>query len=250
MDTSQNIYDNPEFFKGYIALRQNPHSANEMLEKPALFSLAPVLDGKRVLDLGCGCGENCAEFFRRGAASVTGLDISENMLSVARAEQPNAVFLRADICELPAFDEPFDVVFSSLAVHYVRDFLKLCADVFSLLTPGGFFIFSQENPLTTAPSADEIWTRDETGKVLYYNLSEYSVSGKRTIRWFVDGVVKYHRTFSDIVNALAGAGFVITAMREPIPSAKELKRDPSLAPKLHKPDFLVVQARKPVSLHL
>jgi len=91
MDTSQNIYDNPEFFKGYIALRQNPHSANEMLEKPALFSLAPVLDGKRVLDLGCGCGENCAEFFRRGAASVTGLDISENMLSVARAEQPNAV---------------------------------------------------------------------------------------------------------------------------------------------------------------
>ena len=54
MDTSQNIYDNPEFFKGYIALRQNPHSANEMLEKPALFSLAPVLDGKRVLDLGCG----------------------------------------------------------------------------------------------------------------------------------------------------------------------------------------------------
>lgn len=119
------------------------------------------------------------------------------------------------------FDEPFDVVFSSLAVHYVRDFLKLCADVFSLLTPGGFFIFSQENPLTTAPSADEIWTRDETGKVLYYNLSEYSVSGKRTIRWFVDGVIKYHRTFSDIVNALAGAGFVITAMREPIPSAKE-----------------------------
>ena len=250
MDTSQNIYDNSEFFKGYITLRKNPHSANEMLEKPALFSLAPVLDGKRVLALGCGCGENCAEFFRRGAASVTGLDISENMLSVARAEQPNAVFLRADICELPAFDEPFDVVFSSLAVHYVRDFLKLCADVFSLLTPGGFFIFSQENPLTTAPSADEIWTRDETGKALYYNLSEYSVSGKRTIRWFVDGVVKYHRTFSDIVNALAGAGFVITAMREPIPSAKELKRDPTLARKLHKPDFLVVQARKPVSLHL
>ena len=84
MDTSQNIYDNPEFFKGYIALRQNPHSANEMLEKPALFSLAPVLDGKRVLDLGCGCGENCAEFFRRGAASVTGLDISEHALRCPR----------------------------------------------------------------------------------------------------------------------------------------------------------------------
>lgn len=54
------------------------------------------------------------------------------MLSVARAEQPNAVFLRADICELPAFDEPFDVVFSSLAVHYVRDFFKSCAPTYFL----------------------------------------------------------------------------------------------------------------------
>ena len=63
---AQNIYDDPTFFASYIALRQNPNSANEMLEKPALFSLAPDLGGKRVLDLGCGCGENCAEFFRRG----------------------------------------------------------------------------------------------------------------------------------------------------------------------------------------
>ena len=123
---AQNIYDDPTFFASYIALRQNPNSANEMLEKPALFSLAPDLGGKRVLDLGCGCGENCAEFFRRGAASVTGVDISERMLAVARSEQPDAVFLRADMEALPAFAQPFDVVFSSLAVHYVKDFPKLC----------------------------------------------------------------------------------------------------------------------------
>ena len=43
---AQNIYDDPTFFASYIALRQNPNSANEMLEKPALFSLAPDLGGK------------------------------------------------------------------------------------------------------------------------------------------------------------------------------------------------------------
>ena len=245
---AQNIYDDPTFFASYIALRQNPNSANEMLEKPALFSLAPDLGGKRVLDLGCGCGENCADFFRRGAASVTGVDISERMLAVARSEQPDAVFLRADMEALPAFAQPFDVVFSSLAVHYVKDFPKLCAAVYSLLTPGGAFVFSQENPLTTAPSADEVWTRDENGGYLHYNLAAYSTGGRRTIHWFVDGVVKYHRTFSDVVNALAQAGFVITAMREPIPSEADLERDPTLARKLHKPDFLLVQAKKPVSL--
>lgn len=147
------------------------------------------------------------------------------------------MFLRADMEALPAFAQPFDVVFSSLAVHYVKDFPKLCAAVYTLLTPGGAFVFSQENPLTTAPSADEVWTRDENGGYLHYNLAAYSTGGRRTIHWFVDGVVKYHRTFSDVVNALAQAGFVVTAMREPIPSEADLERDPTLARKLAQAGF-------------
>ena len=74
--TDQNIYDNPTFFDSYRALRKNPASANELIEKPALFALCPDLTGKRVLDMGCGCGENCREFARRGAAEVMGIDIS------------------------------------------------------------------------------------------------------------------------------------------------------------------------------
>lgn len=245
---AQNIYDDPTFFASYIALRQNPNSANEMLEKPALFSLAPDLGGKRVLDLGCGCGENCAEFFRRGAASVTGVDISERMLAVARQRAAGrgvparryggAARLRA------AVRRRFQLAGGALCKRLPQALRRglFPADA------GGAFVFSQENPLTTAPSADEVWTRDENGGYLHYNLAAYSNGGRRTIHWFVDGVVKYHRTFSDVVNALAQAGFVVTAMREPIPSEADLERDPTLARKLHKPDFLLVQAKKPVSL--
>ena len=62
MNKSQNIYDNQDFFDGYKKLRDDQYSANNLEEKPALFSLAPDLQGKAVLDLGCGYGENCAEF--------------------------------------------------------------------------------------------------------------------------------------------------------------------------------------------
>ena len=80
MSKSQNIFDNQEFFDGYKRIRSNKYSANNLEEKPALFSLSPDLSGKAVLDLGCGYGENCAEFKARGASAVLGIDISEKML--------------------------------------------------------------------------------------------------------------------------------------------------------------------------
>ena len=69
-EVTQNIYDSPEFFAGYQKLRENPNNANEREEKPALFSIAPDLAGKMVLDLGCGYGENCAKFKQLGAAKA------------------------------------------------------------------------------------------------------------------------------------------------------------------------------------
>jgi len=58
----------------------------------------------------------------------------------------------------------------------------------------------------------------------------------------VDGVEKYHRTFSDIVNALSSSGFVITKMLEPTPTEEMIKRDPRWEKDLHKPNFLLIKA--------
>ncbi len=160
MSKSQNIYDNQTFFDGYKKLRENPYSANNLEEKPALFSLAPDLTGKAVLDLGCGYGENCAEFKRFGAAKVTGVDISEKMLSIAKSENADIEFIHADMSDLSFVKGKYDVIFSSLAVHYIEDFNSFAISVFQLLNHDGYFIFSQEHPLTTAPIAGASWTKD------------------------------------------------------------------------------------------
>ena len=136
--STQNIYDNPIIFDGYKKLRENPNNVNLLEEKPALFSLAPDLLGKSVLDLGCGCGENCAEFKHLGAKKVVGVDISEKMLAVAKSETENIEYVRADVNNISSISGNFNFVFSSLAVHYIADFSRLCNQVAALLDEGGW----------------------------------------------------------------------------------------------------------------
>ena len=46
--------------------------------------MLPALDGKKILDLVCGYGENCISFSKMGASKVVGIDISEKMLNAAK----------------------------------------------------------------------------------------------------------------------------------------------------------------------
>lgn len=248
MNKSQNIYDNQDFFDGYKKLRSNEFSANNLEEKPALFSLAPELTGKAVLDLGCGYGENCAEFKARGAPRVSGVDISEKMLAIAVEENPDIVFLRADMSDLSFIEDKYDVVFSSLAVHYIEDFSAFVKGVYEVLNPGGYFIFSQEHPLTTAPISGASWSKDEDGNILHYKLTDYARPGKRSTTWIVDGVEKYHRTFSEIINSLCSAGFTVEKMLEPVPTEEALEIDKRWKKGFHKPNFLLIKAKKEAKL--
>lgn len=242
----QNIFDNEVFFQGYKKLRENPNSANILEEKPAIFSLLPELTGKKVLDLGCGYGENCNLFSIMGAKKVVGIDVSSKMLAIANDENSGDNIFYENMCmeDISGINEKFDVVVSSLAIHYVHDFHKLVINLISMLNDNGIFVFSQEHPLTTAPKNGASWVKNADGKITHYKLTDYAISGQRTVSWIVDGITKYHRTFSDIINALIDAGFTIEKMLEPVPTKEILERDPSSAKDLHKPNFLVIKARK------
>ena len=242
----QNIYDNEIFFDGYSKIRERKNNANELFEKPALFSLLPPLKGKTVIDLGCGYGEHCMEYIRRGAAKVVGIDISAKMLAVAKAENshPKITYLHMPMEEISVIQEKFDVVTSSLAMQYVEDYKTLVHDVHELLNDNGLFIFSQEHPMNTCFSSGDRWTRDENGRKLHANISNYGVEKEWESTWFVDHVKKYHRTFSTVVNTLIDGGFAIERIVEPFPSEKMLKEYPEHGDLLHKPDFLLVRARK------
>ena len=242
----QNIYDNPLFFDGYKKIRDNKVNANNLFEIPALFSMLPDLTGKDVLDLGCGFGEHCKQFISEGANKVVGIDISEKMLEVARKENSSdkITYIHMPMEDIGQLTGKFDIVISSLAFHYVEDFSGVVKNIYRLLSANGILVFSQENPICTCHSGGNRWTRDENGKKLYVNLANYGVEGERESVWFVDNVKKYHRTFSTIVNTLVDSGFIIKKMIEPLPTDELLEKHPDYIDLLHKPDFLLIKAKK------
>ena len=104
---------------------------------------ARLPDGAEVLDLGCGAGRpNAALLAQRFA--VTGVDVSERQLELAREAVPGATFLRADIAEVELPAAAFDAVVALYTVaHLPRErHYPLYARIAEWLRPGGLFLAS------------------------------------------------------------------------------------------------------------
>ncbi len=246
----QNIYDNPEFFAGYDHLRETGAGINEALEQPAIRSLLPDVRGMRVLDMGCGAGEMCRLLIEKGAESVTGMDISERMLEKARSHDQAGITYIHIPAEYASFElEEFDLVVSSFLLHYIEDIAPVISKIHKWLRPGGLYVFSMEHPVGTSSQGrlDSPWLEDENGDRVGYKMTDYMDEGERVSRWFVDGVVKYHKTTATIVNTLIDAGFRITRMLKPHATADAEKERPELLEERMRPGFLIIAAQKEVT---
>jgi len=246
--TEQNIFDNQHFFDSYKELRSTDTCLNDLLEQPVMKELLPDLKGKTVLDIGCGYGHNCLDFVKRGASKVVGIDISEKMLDVAKKESanPDIEYKRMNMNEISSLNMKFDLVYSSLAIHYAEDFKKLTKDIFDLLKGGGILLYSQEHPLTTASKDENMgyFNYDENGERISYTFSDYNRSGIRKIHWFGEEVTKYHRPMGEIINDIAHSGFVITDVVEPLPKPEAIEKLPKIVKEYIKPSYLIVKAVK------
>jgi SAM-dependent methyltransferase len=242
---AQNIYDTDEFFAGYARLPRSVEGLEGAPEWPALRALLPDLRGRKVLDLGCGYGWFCRWAREAGAAEVLGIDVSEKMLARARADTTDTAitYQRADMESLALPSEAFDLVYSSLALHYLEDPSGLMAQVFGSLVAGGSLVFSTEHPIFSAPAAPK-WSLDTTGRKIW-PLNNYLEEGPRTTDWLAPGVIRHHRTIGTTVHLLLRLVFAISHLEEWGPSEEQIRAHPSWADERHRPPFLIVAARKP-----
>jgi SAM-dependent methyltransferase len=243
----QNIYDNPEFFASYRALRQSEGGLNASLEWPAFARLLPPsLQGQRVLDLGCGFGDFARAARSHGAREVIGIDISARMLDEARrrTNDPAIAYIQAAIEEFDAGEGSFELIVSQLALHYVADYAAVVRRVAAALRGGGRFAFSVEHPMCTALATGE-WHRGPNGAALHWPVDGYRDEGKRRTTWFVDGVIKYHRTLETYVNVLLAARLQLVRLEEPEAGAEHVIGRPELAIHRRRPPFLLMAADRP-----
>jgi 2-polyprenyl-3-methyl-5-hydroxy-6-metoxy-1,4-benzoquinol methylase len=245
-EAPQNIYDDPAFFAGYSTLERFGAGWERAVEHADLLALLPDVQGRRVLDLGCGAGQLAHFLATRGAAEVVGVDLSARMLALARTEwaHPRVAYQRASLEDATFAPGRFDLVVSSLALHYVEDYRGLIARIAGWLGAGGVLVYSTEHPIYTARLPGNGWIRDEAG-AMRWSLDRYGDEGPRAETWFVSGVRKVHRTMASLVNGLLDAGLVIERLLEPIPDATWVARHPSMADERRRPMFLLIRARKP-----
>ena len=240
---TQNIYDDPDFFAGYSTLPRSLEGLDGAGEWPVVRSLVPRLNGADVVDLGCGFGWFCRWATTQGAATVLGLDVSRNMLARAAADtnDPRITYRHADVdaVELPL--EAFDLVYSSLTLHYLRDLPRLVAQIAASLRPGGSFVASVEHPTYTAPSSPA-WTTVNGRDV--WPLDGYLREGPRVTDWLAPGVVKQHRTIATYVDALLRNGLELTSLVEWGPSDADLVAHPDWERERDRSPFLLLAARR------
>jgi ubiquinone/menaquinone biosynthesis C-methylase UbiE len=241
---TQNIYDHEEFFERYSRLGRSVEGLDGALEWPALRALLPDLRGLNVLDLGCGFGWFCRWARQQGAAHVLGIDVSERMLARSRATtQDTAItYTRADMEHLELSPESFNIVYSSLALHYIEDLDRLMSAVYRSLVPGGSLVFSVEHPMFTAP-ADPHWSLDAAGRKTW-PIDGYLDEGPRATDWLAKGVIKQHRTLATYLNMLLRLGFAISHVEEWGPTEEQIASRPNLADERQRPPFLLVAARR------
>lgn len=241
---TQNIYDNPAFFEGYATLDRSIKGLDGAPEWATVQTLLPELRGKKVVDLGCGYGWFCRYARDEGAAEVLGLDVSVKMLEKARemTDGEGIIYRREDLERLQLPTQSMDLVYSSLALHYLQDIDTLFSTVYQALVPGGSLVFTAEHPVYTAP-LNQGWLTDPTGQKSW-PVNHYQQEGERISKWFAEGVKKQHRKLATWLNALIASGFIIEKLDEWGPNAEQIAQNPALDEEKERPMIFLLAARK------
>lgn len=241
----ENKYDDTIFFEKYSEMPRSKYGLSSAGEWEALKSILPSFEDKKVLDLGCGYGWHCIYAEEKGASEIVGVDISTKMLELAEEKnKKDKISYKCMAMEDIDFeDESFDIVFSSLAIHYIKDFDYLVKKIYKTLKKGGAFIFSVEHPVFTAQGSQD-WIYDEDGNIKHFPVDNYYYEGERKTQFLGENITKYHRTLTTYLSTLISNGFNIKNVVEPMPSKKLLDEVEGMKDEMRRPMMLVISVEK------
>lgn len=196
-----------------------------MTGREPLFSRLGDLSGKAVLDLGCGEGYCARNYVRLGAKSVYGIDISSEMIKLARAsgDDSRMSFQCASIDQFSssqdAHVEKYDIATSVFVSNYLdsAQLLNLVETAHRALKSGGEFVLLHPHPHLP-------YLRESAGAGLRFEvnpeLSYFDATGSSHIGQILDldgntvEVRLVHHTLEALFSAILDTGFTVTEFRE------------------------------------
>ena len=226
---------------------------HEYYEKPAMHAELDVR-GKDILNVGCGSGLDNEWCHEQGVGSITGIDLSPQLIEIAKSHFPDDNFSVMNMTKLGFQDSSFDIAYSSLAVHYLSDWVPALQEIHRVIRDNGRFIFSSNHPLETsldysvgehsriAHIGREIISATNSRQVFGDYMAAQNDGVKKVRGTFADthSVIYYHRTFSRMMNDIQTAGFAIDKVIEPLPQEVMAQSDPELYKQLmNQPKFII-----------
>jgi SAM-dependent methyltransferase len=235
-------------------VRNNPNCLSDFTARPFFFTFCKphVTENSFVLDLGCGegyCTRGLRDF---GPRQIIGIDLSGKMIDLARQQescngrihyvQGNATdtqailrqhFLEFDLMSQDAVEGCFDLVTAVFLFNYmsIEEMGSVGTQVFSLLKPGGRFVFTVPHP------ALKYWDRRSKKAPFYLNKEDskgyFEDRNHRTsgVIFTRDGqelkIQSVHKTFSDYFKFVCELGFVVEQVEELGVDAKMMEDDPT-----------------------
>lgn len=157
-------------------------SYEDELENALIFKHAGNVQGKTVLDVGCGTGLYSIRL-SEGGADVTAVDISSKMIDIARHKaQDRGQYIwydQADMAKLPYENRTFDMVVSVTALEFAADPLLALMEMARVLRPGGKLIVGVLN--SDSPWADTRREHAKREESIYGSLRFFSSSDLRSL---------------------------------------------------------------------
>lgn len=186
---------------------------------PRFLEVIGAVSGLVTLDACCGEGYLARILAERGA-KVTGIDVAENLVQLAREKDPAGAitYQVADLSQpLPAYQQHFDLIVSHLAMNDVPDYQGFLRTLGVALKPGGRLIFSMNNPYSLVVRGNVTDYFDTDKAFPYRGLAEHGVK-----------VHFYHRTLEQYLSACLAAGLHLQHLIDiPTPEGS-FKRHPAL----------------------
>lgn len=242
MASIKNEYENESFFNQYSQMARSQNGLSAAGEWSHLKPLFPPIQGKAILDLGCGYGWHCKFCEDQGAEKILGLDLSSRMIEEAK-KRNSGQKIEYQVCGINEFDyvaNEWDVVISNLALHYIQDLDQVYRNVYKTLKPNGVFLFNIEHPVFTS-GVNQDWIYDDDGKPKYWPVDNYFMPGERTTHFLGCEVVKQHHTMTQIVMGLINNGFSLEVL-EDVQPPKEMMHIPGMIDELRRPMMLLIKA--------
>jgi len=234
--TERNTYD--EVATQYVEMVQS-RNESDFSEDPvatSFFDTIGNVENLRVLDAGCGEGYVSRVLTARGA-TVTGIDISQPLVEVARSKDLNNKidFQIRNLSEpIPEFSEQFDLIASNFVLNDVPDYIGFINTLCEMLKPNGRAVFALNNPYSAVGRAKAENYFDSGTSVLYGGMAEAGVK-----------VFYYHRTLEEYITVFRDNGLLLRTLIDIKPTQKMIDANHPRATWHKFPPLMVLEFVKP-----